>query len=414
MIIITCSAALGALLKPNSSNGLIVAVITLSVAILALLISLRTFISIDEVNAISRMDGNVMENPRFRPNVLHFVFRFKQPEFDNSSEAVMSYMETLFLPSHNLSGAHIADNVQEVADMMVLIPFFIQTAIEQESSINLSRVTSLIKKMQHYVNNLKDVSDRSCKLLDETVKLVESVFYYQEMSAYGKSDPSKLLEIRGSLFINPVSCILYNNYLGLYFLHRAIGVISNFQNNLSINQQIDLAVACPREKKAIALIYAKKASVLFKKTKDFIGEDIIWKAFVFFNLARAEYLVHILLKEINGEMSYSWEQNINESLQCWTTANMVIEEHLGSSRYSETSSWLQKAILSQENKVRLSKVIFQMKINVPLTDMNGDLWTENYQEFLNSTFFKNLPSKDPLKRTDSLINDIKLLIKEEQ
>ena len=78
MIIVICSAALGAALKPDNANELVVAVVSLAVALLALYISLRTFYSIDEVNAISRMDGNVMETPRYRPNILRAVFRFPQ------------------------------------------------------------------------------------------------------------------------------------------------------------------------------------------------------------------------------------------------------------------------------------------------------------------------------------------------
>ena len=76
-IVIICSAGVGAAMKANSSNELMIAVVSLGVALIALYISLRTFYSIDEVNAISRMDGNVMENPRYRPNLLRAIFRFR-------------------------------------------------------------------------------------------------------------------------------------------------------------------------------------------------------------------------------------------------------------------------------------------------------------------------------------------------
>ena len=220
--IIVISAILGAILQPSGSNDLIVAVVSLAVAILALYISMKTFISIDEVNAISRMDGNVMENSRYRPNILRAIFKFRQIDFSDASEALMSHMESLFKKSSNLSGAHIADNVQEVADLMVLVPFFIQTNNEKASSIHLERVSKLISTMKNHVDNFKEISDGSCKLLEETVNLIDSVFSYQKMTISGMSDPSKLLEIRGSIFINPVSCVLYNNYLGLYFLNTPL------------------------------------------------------------------------------------------------------------------------------------------------------------------------------------------------
>lgn len=86
MTIIIFSAGVGLALKPDNTNELVVAVVSLAVALLALYISLRTFYSIDEVNAISRMDGNVMENSRYRPNILRAVFRFLQIDFRDITE----------------------------------------------------------------------------------------------------------------------------------------------------------------------------------------------------------------------------------------------------------------------------------------------------------------------------------------
>lgn len=157
---------------PNSSSAVIIAVISLDVALLALYISLRTFYSIDEVNAISRMDGNVMENPRYRPNILRAVFQFPQSDFKETSEAMMSHMEGLFRDKNKQSGAHLADNVQEVADLLVLIPYFIKT----NSAIQLERVSNLLSTIKYKVNNFKEISDGSCKLLEETVSLIDSVF----------------------------------------------------------------------------------------------------------------------------------------------------------------------------------------------------------------------------------------------
>jgi hypothetical protein len=69
-LIVLCSLGIGTMIKVNNSSEIIIAFISLVVAVVALVISLMTFFSIDEVNAISRMDGNVMENPRYQPNIL--------------------------------------------------------------------------------------------------------------------------------------------------------------------------------------------------------------------------------------------------------------------------------------------------------------------------------------------------------
>lgn len=399
-------------MKADSSSELMIAAISLGVALIALYISLRTFYSIDEVNAISRMDGNVMENPRYRPNILRAVFRFPQIGFTETSEALMSYMEDLFDHKNKQSGAHLSDSVQEVADMMVLVPFFIQTNNQKNSSVHLQRVSSLIATMKRRVENFKEISDGSCKLLDETVNLIDSVFSYQKMTANGQSDPSKLLEIRGSIFINPVSCILYNNYLGLYFLQRATSILCNYQTGLSLKQQIEQAAICSPDNKALALIYADKASISFKKAKEHIGDDNIWRAFVCFNIARAEYMRQLLEKSFGKLNDTSWEESINESIRCWITTNQIIAEHFSTIRGTETESlsWLQQALISQENKVRLSKVVFQMMSKKLLTDHNDNPWVKNSADIIKTPFFKSVPENDPQNRTNSLIKDIHDLI----
>lgn len=410
--IIACSAWIGTLMKADGSNELMVAVVSLGVALIALYISLRTFYSIDEVNAISRMDGNVMENSRYRPNILRAVFRFPQIDFNDASEALMVYMEQLFNKKSSQSGAHLADSVQEVADMMVLVPFFIQTNNEVASGMHQERVARLICHMKQRVRSFKEVSDGSCKLLEETVCLIDSVFAYQKMTATGNSDPSKLLEVRGSIFINPVSCILYNNYLGLYFLQRAVAILCEHKTGLSLKQQIDQVSKCNSEKRALALIYADKASSSFNKAKEQIGDDNIWRAFVCFNIARVEYMRQLLQKSFGQKVDTGWEKYINESIQCWITSNKIIAEHFSSSMKSGTFSWIQQAMISQENKVILTKTLFQMLYHEPLTDHNGNAWVKNYSEFTETSFFKSLPENDPQNRTNSLVRDLKEILGE--
>ena len=70
IVILVISALFGAVLEPSNDVNLLLAIISAVVALLALYISLCTYISIDEVNAISRMDGNVMENQKYLPCLL--------------------------------------------------------------------------------------------------------------------------------------------------------------------------------------------------------------------------------------------------------------------------------------------------------------------------------------------------------
>ena len=404
LIVILCIVSFGAIIMPNSSSEVVIAVISLDVALLALYISLRTFYSIDEVNAISRMDGNVMENPRYQPNILGAVFRFPQNEFKETSEKLMDYMEGLFHDKNKQSGAHLADNVQEIADLLVLIPYF----IKDDSAVQLKRVSQLLNTIRNKVNNFKEISDGSCKLLEETVSLIESVFEYQKMNDSGKSDPSKILEIRGSIFINPVTSILYYDYLGLYYLKRSVSILSN-KISPSLREIIICAKDCQDEEKAMALVYCTKATGAFKRAKENIGDDMILTGYVGFNLARAEYLKQFLNVSSDETSDNDWESYINESIRSWMTSNKIIAEQLSSKHPNSKKSWLQQAFISEENYVRLTKVLMQIMKQQPITDYNGNAWVD-YNGLMTTTFFESIPKNDPQKLTDTLVVDIKEMI----
>ena len=407
MIVLLCLASFATILLPDSSSGVIIAIFSLDVALLALYISLRTFYSIDEVNAISRMDGNVMENPRYRPNILRAVFRFPQSEFQDTSEALMDYMEGLFHDKSKQSGAHLADNVLEVADLLVLIPYF----IKDNSAIQLNRVSELLDLIRYKVDNFKEISDGSCKLLEETDSLIEAVFAYQKMNDSRTSDPSKLLEIRGSIFINPVTNILYYDYLGLYYLRCATYLLTN-QISPSLLEIINGASMCKDEDKSLALVYCNKASDTFKRAKENIGDNMIWTGYVCFNLARAEYLKQLLNESMDDNTGNEWEACINESIRSWMTSNKIIAEQLTLRHPNSKKSWLQQAFVSEENFVRLTKVIMQIIKQQPLTDYNGNAWISDYSDLTETSFYKSIPKEDPQKLTDNLMKDLQALLKE--
>jgi len=292
---------------------------------------------------------------------------------------------------------------------LVLIPYF----IKDNSAFQLNRVSELLYLIRYKVDNFKEISDGSCKLLEETVSLIESVFAYQKMNDSGKSDPSKLLEIRGSLFINPVTSILYYDYLGLYYLRCAIYILTN-QISPTLTEILDGAKVRNDEDKSLALVYCNKASDKFKRAKENIGDDMIWTGYVCFNLARAEYLKQFLIGSFNKGTDNEWEAPINESIRSWMTSNKIIAEQLALKHPNNSKSWLQQAFMSEENFVRLTKVIMQMKREQPLTDYNGNAWVNSYSEITETSFFKGLPKKDPQQLSDSLVEDIRTLLNKQK
>ena len=355
------------------------------------------------------MDGNVMENPRYHQNLMRDFMRFQKVTLEEASAEVIEHMEKLF-DNDIKSGARLADNVQEVADMFVLVPFLIRSNDSKASAIQLERVKKLIDKMKFRVSEFENISDGSCKLLNETVLLIDAVFANQvKEHANAKKDPSKILEIRGSIFINPSSRVLYYDYMGLYFLHRATSIVCKHQEIGSLKERIESVKGCSDEDLGMAKIYAQKASDCFRKAKENAGDDMMWDACTTFNIARAEYMIKQFNQVLGEEVNNNWEDYANESIRGWITLNKIIAEHLPK---KENKTWLQQALISQENKMRLSKVIYQMIDDQPITDYNGKIWIEkeHYRDFIQTKFYDSIPKSDPQARTDSLINDIKSFI----
>ena len=410
--LLVLSAVIGdVFLYPHNSHELIVATVSLAAALLALMVGVFTYYSIDEVNAISRMDGNVMENPRYHPNLLKYFLHFQQTEQTDSGDAVIQYMEELFSRKIK-SGARLADNVQEIADMLVLVPFFIKSENKEIAAGQKKRVVSLIKKMKSRVNEFESISDGSCKLLNETVDLIDSVFTYQTFEHVDGDKSFKLMEIRGSLFINPATCVLYYDYLGLYFLRRASDIICNQQDNLPIREKIERTRNCNRDDLSMAKVYALKAAEAFKEAKKNATGDMMWSACTGFNIARAEYMSKQINAALGEEYNEGWEKYANESIREWITLNKLIAEHLKASK-NKKETWLQRALISQEDKMHLTKIIYQMMDHQALTDYNGKEWIkpEDYVQVVDSTLFRRIPEKDPQARTDTLVQEIKSMVR---
>lgn len=67
----------------------VVTILSMLVALLAYHISVKTYISIDAVNAISRMDGNVMENENYRTSIISIVRKFDDADKVSASNRLI-------------------------------------------------------------------------------------------------------------------------------------------------------------------------------------------------------------------------------------------------------------------------------------------------------------------------------------
>ena len=121
----------------------VVTILSMLIAVLAYHISVKTYISIDTVNAISRMDGNVMENENYRTNIISMIRYFNSETRTGACNQVLGYIENNIRNDKIYSGAKLADSIQEIIDVIVLFSFLSKKLISLQIKVLLLKMTQL-------------------------------------------------------------------------------------------------------------------------------------------------------------------------------------------------------------------------------------------------------------------------------
>ena len=154
------------------------------------------------------------------------------------------------------------------------------------------------------------MSEGSCILMKESVKLIEAVFSYQKLRSLDAGSNCNLMDVRGAMLKNAVSRTVYYNYMGLLYLTKATESILRHLNIILPNSAIykisilqTLKNKCVEDYPEVAVAHLKMAMHYFKLALDIIKDDIMWNAFINFNLARVECLLNTVSDEV---LCFNW------------------------------------------------------------------------------------------------------------
>ncbi len=379
--------------------------ISVLVALMAYQISIMTYVSIDSVNAISRMDGNVMENSGYRASIFARLRTFEDTNRKDACEQLLKVMEKLFDRKNikTLSGAKLADNIQEIIDMIVLVPFIINPCKDEEEDEalyekNIKRFEELVRKMEKSVSDLEQLSEGSIILLKESVMLVKAVFSFQKIGFGNEASPvSLLVDVRGTMFKNQISRTVYHNYYGLFYLRKGLdcamkicGTKGNAYDLVNIKRYNETPES---EETSHAVTYLMEAIRYFDKATEFIEDEIMWNAFIKYNKARAQYFLSILVKD---DESYKtvWADTMNEAIRYRAKLNMLLSDILP----SKDPTYFQRAFIDEEKFACLIKLKFEIASGLDITNRLGNviLTKEEYSKI------RNLPIINPTEQDEFL------------
>jgi len=377
----------------------IVSMISLLVAVLAFDISLRTYTSIDAVNSMTRMDGNIMENENYRTNLITLLKDFKYESIIESREAMMKKLTELFSSVTIVSGAKLADSIQQLIDYMIFFPYYVNASDEKFAEDSREAVDKLISVIETDVKVYDKMSEGSSVLLKENLKLIKAVFDVQlKRTDCSRCETVNVLEVRGSMMKNPVSRTLYHDYAGLFYLVKALDLVARHLGCSSRNEVYSISKirelnTIRHDERCRITDYLDMAEAEFDKALKVIEGDIMWSAMIYFNKAR----VRFFSSAMNGQDSSVWKDYMNRAVIYRTKFKTYLLDVLP----GYEKACLVRAFADEEIYARFTKIVFEMASGDSLTDESGKVLVPSgeYSGVMGIPFVRNfeLAQKDDFK-----------------
>ena len=269
-------------------------------AAIALYIAIRTFSSIDQVDKLGKMDGNVLDNEKYVTSIAELINEFKGSDNISLAESLFLSIEKN-LKEGSKTASEFADTLQHMIDLIVLFPAVFKKSNSEKDSEEIG-YNDRMKKILEQVDNrhnkfLLSVNKGSLIQISEAIKLFKAVDSYQKkISEKEFNVNADLLLVKGPMLKNPVTRTIYHNYLGLVFHKKALNLIKGeVADTLSIEGVTEIFQKNKEGKfdqtiKENVIMYLLYADEEFNKAVVASEEDVMWSGFINFNKARVLFL----------------------------------------------------------------------------------------------------------------------------
>ncbi|MEK3992235.1 hypothetical protein [Robertmurraya sp. FSL R5-0851] len=371
-IVIAVAAFISVEIYPFQSTAnllvFIVTIMSLVISFIAFIIAMKTYISIDSVNVISQMEGNVLENENYVASLTSLLKEYNMEDSKQVGAKIFRSLTTRF-SKESKTAIEFASNLQYFIDLIVFFPSLFQSSDEnkEENVKNMEKILQLIDKRKEA---LLSISTGNMILIEETVKLIKYVISYQQLIHSKEYNvTSSLLEVRGTMLKNSVTQTVYYNYLGLFYNKKAMYVLRKrlgYENEdffeidilKDIHQRIHTLEGEEIELYTMYLIESKKA---FQKALESCKEDVMWEGFIKYNDARSTFFLQLIQMDYKGT---DWLPLMNEAIIARSRLNILIGDILDQDRKSH----LQESFIYQEYLARLVKINLQLAQGEDITD----------------------------------------------
>lgn len=331
------------------------------IALLALFIAVRTYTSIDSVNNISKMEGNILDNENYVTSLPELINRYKSKDEKTLDKELFESIEYK-LKKESHTAVLFADTLQYMIDLIVLFPA-VFNATETDKKSYKKRMDKILSDVDRQRDILHSVSKGNSIQITESIKLFKAVISYQSFVADGNFNiHADLLHVRGPILRNPVTKTIYHNYLGLYYNKKGMHLLRDSLNMGSIDilsieglnvVKIKVNTISPSIIEETTM-YLRSACEQFDRALKISSEDVMWPGFIKYNKARTLYFLNLL-----SNSDASWINILDEAIESRSRLNRLIDDILTTDRTNVakvTNTHLRQFFLYQEELARMVKL----------------------------------------------------------
>ncbi|NMP79519.1 hypothetical protein HHE92_06865 [Pseudoalteromonas arctica] len=346
-----------------------ISTVSFCIAVLALFITVRTYTSIDSVNNISKMEGNILDNENYVTSLPELINQFKSQDENTLEKEIFDSIEHK-LKKESETAVLFADTLQYIIDLIVLFPA-VFNASETNKVLYKKRMDTILSEVDRRCEILHSVSKGNSIQITETIKLFKAVVSYQSFVADDNFNiHADLLHVRGPILRNPVTKTIYHNYLGLYYNKKGMHLLRESLNMNSVDilsidglelAQKNINTIEPSILEEVSM-YLKSAAEQFDKALKVSSEDVMWPGFINYNKARTVYFLSLL-----SNTKLNWLDILDEAIESRSRLNRLIDEILMIDRSKPAnivSTHLREFFLYQEELARTVKLNILLSNNL--------------------------------------------------
>lgn len=387
-----------------------ISVVGFAIALLALFIAIRTYLSIDSVDNMGKMDGNVLDNENYVTSAAELILEYQEEEEEGLGKDIFKNIKYKLIKESS-TAAQFADTLQYMVDLIIFFPavYNAKNTNRKEYDLEMEKILKMAEEKHEII---KFISKGNSIQIKETIKLFKGVTSYQKYVADNNFNVNAdLLHVRGPILRNPVTRTVYHNYIGLYYNKKGMQLI---RNALGAEKEDLLSIAVfkkayknitnvPNATREDIVLYLESACQQFDKAMLVCREDIAWPGFINYNKARTLYFLSLFNGNTNKE---SWHTVMKNAIMARSKVNRLIDEVLESEK-----THLKEFFLYQEELARM--------VNLNLTYLDPNLEGAKKALLYQGTdlegksksdieiLFKDLPSFSIVKKyQDELLDEL--------